>query len=78
MSVSAVPCPVATARVGWTVRECGTGRVVGWVRRAEDADAMYGRPAGTYWRIPREGRGDRANYPTVRDAAQAFHKGKGQ
>lgn len=66
------PFPTATARVGWTVRERGTGTIVGWVRRAEDADPCYGRPAGTFWRIPRDGYGDPANYQTVTEAAKAF------
>lgn len=72
--VSAVPFPTATARVGWTVRERGTGTVLGWIRRANDSHPMYARPGGTYWRIPREGLGDPVNYGTVHEATLAFRR----
>jgi hypothetical protein len=69
-AIRAIPCPPATARVGWTLYDA-TGAVVGWVRRSESCDESYGRPAGMFWTIPRVGLGDPANYVNVRHAAMS-------
>lgn len=60
-----IPCPPATARVGWTVYERGTGQVLGWIRRTDDSET---RPAGAFFTIPRYGPGDTATYLNVRHA----------
>lgn len=68
--VQTIPCPPATARIGWTVYERGTGRIMGWIRRAADNEARA-MPEDSYWVIPRTGPGDPAAYVSVRHAGQS-------
>ena len=72
--VAPVPQTAREAR-GWTVYRGGS--VIGWVRRAEDCDPCYRRPAGTFWVIPRVGVGDPANYATARAAGLSLRGEEG-
>lgn len=65
--VSVIPIPPASSSPSrWTVY--AGGRIIGWVRRAEDCACAYARPAGTYWAIPRAGPGGRRSYPSPAEA----------